>query len=452
MKLWEFIKNEMLESSMQTINENNAQMTYEETVIFVEEFSKKIRGEKCCAIICNSEMMSAIALLCCFCAGVTALPLSLRYGELHCNKILDRIKPTAVITDYGEQLQVTRITNSKYQIPTEFPAIIMCTSGTTGKPKGVMLSENNIISNVKDISDYFNIGCSDSILITRPIYHCAVITGELIVSLIKGVKIRFYSEEFSPSKTLELINNYKISVFCGTPTFLSMMSRLKRNYDSPLKHICVSGECMDKETALKIAESFSKSKIYHVYGLTEACPRVAYLPPELFSLYPEYVGFPLKNVSIKIMNDVNECKPGEEGVLWVKGENVMMGYFDDLKKTKDVMNGKWLCTGDIAVMNKEGLIKIKGRNDQMIIKAGMNIYPTEIETAIKFDERVKEVMVYGFKNKYGIQIGMKIVGDFNNTNEVKKLCQECMPTFQIPTLIELVEKLPKNASGKIVRK
>lgn len=129
----------------------------------------------------------------------------------------------------------------------------------------------------------------------------------------------------------------------------------------------------------------------------------------------------------------------------------MLGYYAEKEKTQKVLKDGWLCTGDIACIGDSGFLKIKGRNDDLIIKAGMNIYPAEVEYELKRDSRVKEVLVYGFDTISGKQIGMKIVGDFLSVDEVRKLCIEHLPLFQIPQVIELVDELPKNGSGKIIR-
>ncbi len=454
MKLWEYIKKNMLKYPRQAVCENGTEISYDNLVIWAELFARKLRGLNCCAILCNSEMAAAMALLSCFAAEVTAVPLSLRYGELHCNKILDTVSPDAVITDQGGEINIRYISNSGYIVPEEHPALIMCTSGTTGKPKGVMLSESNIVANVGDIADYFDINESDTILISRPLYHCAVLTGEFLTALVKGSRIRFYSEKFNPPKILELFKEYRITAFCGTPTLLSMTARFKReSANDCLKHICISGECMDSQTGHRIAKAFPKCEIYHIYGLTEACPRVSYLPPNLFNRYPDFVGIPLKSVSVRIADkNGNPLPDGKEGILWVKGDNIMMGYYNEPDKTAEVLRDGWLCTGDIAVINDVGLLKIKGRNDGLIIKSGMNIYPAEIEAALKTDPRVKEVLAYGIESKHGMQIGLKIAGDFNSVSEVKKLCSECLPYFQISNYIEIMPEISKNCSGKIIRR
>ncbi len=455
MTLWEYLKSKMQNNLGQVVCENHAEMTYEELIVFAEEYAKKLKGIKCCAILCNCEMAASVALLSCFAAGVTALPLSQRYGKLHCSKILETISPDAVIVDGNSLFQLIYLSDSKYVEPEVKPALIMCTSGTEGIPKGAMLTEKNIMTNIADISLYFHITSSDSILISRPLYHCAVLTGEFLTALLKGIKIRFYSGPFHPALMLKLLEQHEITVFCGTPTLIHMMARLKRAENKCcLKHICISGECMGTEIAMRIAKAFSSADIYHVYGLTEACPRVAFLPPKLFGKYPDCVGVPLKSVSLKVVRkDGTMAGIGEIGVLWVKGGNVMAGYYNNPQKTAETICDGWLCTGDLALMNEAGLLKIIGRNDDLIIKAGMNIYPQEVESAVKADARVREVLVYGEKDEtVGTLLAMDIAGDFSSADEIRDLCRGCLPAYQMPVKINLVAELPKNGSGKIVRR
>lgn len=455
MKLWNYLKNKMQKNLQQKVCEGNSSMTFEEMIVFAEEFSKELNGFRCCAILCQSEMAASMALLSCFAAGVAALPLSQRYGELHCNKILDAIGPDAVITDQDGDFRIVYIKDSTYVEPDVHPALIMCTSGTTGVPKGAILSETNVMTNVSDIAEYFNIDSFDSLLISRPLYHCAVLTGEFLTALVKGTKIRFYSGTFNPAVVLKILKDYDITAFCGTPTLLSMMARFKRKSNADvLKHICISGECMSMETGLSIAEAFPDAEIYHIYGLTEACPRVAYLPPSKFKGNADCVGVPLRSVSLKIVSaDGGLVGKNEIGVLWVKGDNVMAEYYKNPQKTNEVLKDGWLCTGDLALFTDEGFLKIKGRNDDLIIKAGMNIYPQEIESALKLDYRVKDVFVRGYTDdKLGVQIELNITGDFSDVSEVKDLCRTNLSAYQVPTRINLLEEIPKNGSGKIIRR
>lgn len=453
--LWNFLKEKMGKHLSKTVGENGSTMTYEELIIFSERIGEKLWGEKCCAIYCKSEFAAAIAVLGCFAANVTAVPLSPRYGEKHCRKILELVSPTCLITDDDGELKVHYISDYKYVTPEESPALIMCTSGTTGVPKGAMLSGKNIVTNVRDICRYFSIDETDTILISRPLYHAAVLTGEFLAALVKGVNIEFYSESFNPIEIIKIWKEKNITVFCGTPTSLSLMARFAGEGDTyAIKYVVVSGECMSAETGARLAKAFNRAKIYHVYGLTEACPRVSYLPPEYFSRYSDCVGVPLYSVGIKIADIYgNELKSGKKGVLWVRGDNIMMGYYNANSETKKIMKNGWLCTKDIASITKDGWLKIYGRSDDMIIRAGMNIYPAEIEAELKKDERTKEALVYGISDKSGtIQIALDISGDFKDKNEVCTICKSLLPAYQMPTVINLMESLPKNGSGKIIRK
>ncbi len=453
MALWKYIKNAMLQHPNRRFFENEASMTYEEVVVFAEHFGASLRGQTCCAVLCHSEMLEAIAILSCVAADVTVLPLSIRYGTLHANKILRQTGVGHVITDASGELEIVSVSEDHYAEPQKHPAFIMCTSGTSGIPKGVMLSEKNIMTNISDISSYLAPSCNDRILICRPLFHSAVLTGEFLTGLLSGADIRFCSDSFQPAKLLSLLEQHQITMIGGTPTMLRMLARFKRVPLPYLNKVIVSGECMSEEVGRQLEAAFPNALIFHVYGLTEASPRVSYLPPDLFHSYPNSVGIPLNSVAVRIIKtDNTEAKENEEGLLWVKGENVMLGYYRDPEQTARVLKDGWLCTGDIAKRNEDGYLFIKGRADDMIIRAGMNIYPQEIEAEIKKDPRVKEVLVCGVTHPHiGTQIAMKISGAFSNREEIMTLCKERLPAYQIPSTVDLVEELPKTVSGKLLR-
>ena len=454
MNLWNYIREHMQKYPNQTVGEENAVLTYEELIIYAETFKKKLLGETCCLICCHSEMATAMALLGCFAAEVTAVPLSVRYGEIYLRKILENFNPSCLITDKDGEVQIYHVEDSNVFIPDEHPTLIMWTSGTTGVPKGVMLSEKNIITNVQDILEYFTIESSDTILIFRPLYHCAVLTGEFISALIRGVKIVFCSEPFNPYTIVGLLKQWKVTVLGGTPTLFHMLSRFTIQNNIPfLNHMVISGECMNESVGQKIRDAFPNAKIYHVYGLTEACPRISYMPPEYFDRAPDCVGIPLSSVKIEIRDRAgNPVNSGEEGILWVQGKNIMQGYYNRQDLTEKVLQDGWLCTGDIACMREGRWLKIIGRSDDMIIRAGMNIYPQEVEAELKKDPRTDEVFIYGYEDPLcGTQLGVKISGDFFTEDDVRAMCVERLPPFQVPMKIEIVTELPKNSSGKVIR-
>lgn len=450
MTLWKYIKGKMLEHPTQTIGEKGASMTYEELCIFAESFAKKLTADYY-GILCNYEMSSAMALLACIAAGKSTVPLPTRYGKEMYDKIWERAEPPYIITDASGGLMIFPVSaekNSKH--PTQDTAVILFTSGSTGKPKGIMLSEDNIIANINDISSYFPIASDDTILISRPLYHSSVLTGEFLVSLCAGAKIVFTSEAFQPLNMFELIKRHKITVFGSTPTLMTMLSRFVRDpRELSVRLLSISGECMSEGMARSIRKAFPKADIYCGYGLSEASPRVAYLPAKDFDDDPTCAGIALPSVKIRIERpNGNDAAKWEIGEVLVKGNNVMIGYFDDAERTRNTLRNGWLHTGDLGYIGKNGMLYVKGRKDDMIIRAGMNIYPSEIENALSSDIRIRDIQVYGYKKNDTQEIGMTVSGDFNSEDEVIALCRQRLPSYQMPSKIELVNELEKNTGGK----
>ena len=455
MKLWHYIREKMLDHPDQRIIEGDVFMTYEEMCIFAENYAKKLTAPYY-AILCNSEMASAMALLACFAAGKTAIPLPTRYGEKYYKKILDKADPPALISDFSGELQEIIFDSIGGEHLGDSTAVILFTSGSTGTPKGVMLSEENLISNLQGISMYLSMSKQDKILIARPLYHSSVLTGEFLVALNQGANIVFSSEPFQPLHILRMIKKHHITVFGSTPTLLSTLSRFARDTRdvSSVRLISVSGELMSEGMAKQIRQAFPKAKVYCGYGLTEASPRVAFLPAELFDETPTVTGRSLRGVSMRIVDNGGEAiwESNKIGELWVKGDNIMQGYFRDAKKTQKTLTDGWLHTGDLAFWNEDDLLCICGRKDDMIIRAGMNIYPAEVENAISADPRVKDVLVYGYKKDSTQEVGMKISGDFLCIDEIIDLCKEKLPSFQIPSKIEIVDENAIAQGGKKRRK
>ena len=450
MTLWEYIKCKMLEHPTQTISEEGASITYEDLCIFAESYAQKLTADHY-GILCNYEMSSAMALLACIAAGKSAVPLPMRYGKEMYEKIWERAESPCIITDIGGGLKIIPISPESYPKPPEKDTVvILFTSGSTGNPKGIMLGEENLICNIEDIRSYFPITSNDTILISRPLYHSSVLTGEFLVSLCAGAKIVFTSESFQPLNILKLLKTNKATVFGSTPTLMAVLSRFVREPQQlSVRLLSISGECMTEGMAGIIRKAFPKADVYCGYGLSEASPRVAYLPADDFGDDPTCAGIALSSVKIRIARDNGkDAARGEVGEVLVKGNNVMTGYFNDTERTRRTIRHGWLHTGDLGYIGKNGRLYIKGRKDDMIIRAGMNIYPAEIENTLSIDGRVREIQVYGY-NKNGTQeIGMKVSGDFCSVDEVMKMCRQYLPSYQVPSKIDLVSELEKNAGGK----
>lgn len=438
-RLFSYIKKEMRKYPNQTLTDGVKTVTFTDLLANAQSQAKQLTKQKY-GILCESSLGTATAVLACFYAGKTAVLLSSRYGRQHCASIITKTKLSHLITDEG----IHRLSeDSQEKEDLSDVALMMCTSGTTGLPKAAMITQENLIANLEDIRKYFKIDCGDRILISRPLYHCAVLTGEFLISLLLGVQIHFFDASFNPAAILSKIQSENITVFCATPTLLYHLASFALRFHKrlPLKKIAVSGECMTERAARKIRDALPDADIYHVYGLTEASPRVSFLPPELFDKAPCSVGVPLASLTCRV----------DGGELLISGKSVMKGYYEDPIYTEQALSGGWLHTGDLADIDINGLITIHGRKDSMIIRSGMNIYPAEIENKLLEDERVQEVVAFGVPDKtVGQRIHIKAVSSLA-IDELFALCREKLPPVQCPDVIELAEWLARSASGKLVR-
>ncbi len=452
MRIWEELCEKIRMHPYSTVKEKERTLSYTAFISEAEKLAEQL-DKPCYGILCSSEMNAGIALLACFAAGVTAVPLSPRYGERHCHKIKEKMKMPGMITDETGALKVTSSNLGEYHDPRKRPALVLCTSGTTGSPKGIMLSAKNLLTNVKDIDRYFALSAEDRILIARPLYHGAVLTGEFLLSLWRGVHIVFSSTAFSPTAWLQILQRENITVLCGTPTLLSTFSHFMMRQKHSLRCLAVSGERLLPKQAQAIRAAFPTAEIYSVYGLTEASPRALYLPPDLFDQYPGACGYPLHSVDAAIVDNAGNLLGDDRiGELALRGDNIMQGYFDDPNLTAQKKKNGWLYTGDMALRNEKGIYYILGRKDDLIIRAGMNIYPQEIEQTLEADERVSAALAYPIEEENGGQkIGLKVVGDFEDKKALYAFCQKVLPPWQMPSVFELVESIPQNASGKKIR-
>ncbi|MBQ2775250.1 MAG: acyl--CoA ligase [Clostridia bacterium] len=432
--LWEFLSEKVLSNPSKLLADGNGTITYKELHENVMLLSRKLKRHCKYAILCESELYAATAILACFASGAVAVPMSVRYGGQHKKSIVESIKISWLISDEG----IKRIDEDAEEADDlSDTAVIMCTSGTTGKPKGVKLSEENILSNLTSIQDYFKLTDTDRILILRSLFHISALTGEFLTALSAGADICFFGNSFLPIVAAKTVVDNDITVLCATPTLLNQLCSIfsRTNKQIPLRKVVVSGECLTRAVADRMISTLPEAELLNVYGLTEASPRVSALLPEDFEKYPESVGKPIKNVEVKIV----------DGELCVRGKNVMQGYYLNPEATKKKIIDGWLHTGDVAEL-KDGFLYIKGRLDDMIIRAGVNIYPQEIENVLLRSPGIREALAL---EKDG-RILVKLVGTISK-KEALTICQKELPTYAIPEQIEFVESLPKTATGKLVR-
>ena len=412
MRLWGYLKDKM-QAFRDKVAIVNIGITYGEILSYPENGEGK-------TVICDgSGAEQAVHILRCIASGNVAVPVTKAYGAERYDEICREIE------------------NDKNKYPDL--AFIMFTSGTTGKAKGVMLTDTNIITNLEYISGYFDLTTMERICISRPLVHIAVLTGELLYALTKGMSIYFYEKPFNPVALLRCLKQESIDVFCSTPTVCSALTRFSRSA-LPIRAAAISGERLTEKTARALYEKNPDVAFYNVYGLTEHSPRAAALPPKDFVRKAGSIGKPIGNVEMRI----------ENGELLIRSPCVMKGYYKK-EGTERIRDG-WLYTGDAAHIDNDGYFYIDGRKDDMIIRAGVNIFPQEIESVLKQCPGVEECVAYGEDDMlYGQKIVVKVRGTVTSA-QLRQFAARNLPPHLIPNEYRFNEPIEYTASGKLKRK
>lgn len=339
-------------------------------------------------------------------------------------------------------------------------AVMLHTSGTTNNPKKVMLTHNNIISNIIANIKSLRLSNKDISLIVLPMVFGYCNTAQFLSHLYVGAKIVIMDGIFLPQKFFELVERKKVTNTTAVPTMLLMLQdyRYGMNYSiDSLRFICFGGGVISTEQIRIMMNKFPKIDFIQTYGQTECSPRVTALLPNDAIRKIGSVGKPIPGVEIKI-NDNGMIKFHDKsyiiGEVLVKGSNVMKGYYKNDNATREVKEGEWIHTGDIGYIDEEGYLYLKGRAKNIIISSGINIYPEEIESIIKEIDGVKDVHVKGKEDK---KLGEVTIADIVVENEniskedILMHCRGKISSYKIPHEINFVEKLEVTYNGKIKR-
>jgi long-chain acyl-CoA synthetase len=333
-------------------------------------------------------------------------------------------------------------------------ALIMYTSGTSGFPKGVMLTYANLWSNLSDILGYFDIGAGDRLLLVRPLTHASAITGELLPGLYNGSPIVIKPNDATPLSAIREIVERRISVLCTTPTVAAALARIAFRHDvSGLRRIILSGEMLLETPLSKIREAFPETAIGNAYGLTEAAPRISCLTDLSEGSGLQSVGKPLRSVRLKIADESGETAvEGSRGVLWISGPNIMKGYFRDDTATAGKLKDGWLVTSDLASFH-EGELFVHGRADDVFIRGGINIHPLEIESYLLEIDGISEALVFARQEDKGTRISAWVVAapELDRHDIYKRVLSHQPDSRLWPDVIEVKTSLPKTPSGKLLR-
>lgn len=407
--------------------------------------------------------------------GATVVPITISSTFENISNIVDDCKPVLVLTSESlfshikntelvnktdiKSISIKEIGRTDYvesqQCKTGQLAMIIYTSGTTNEAKGVMLTHKNLIANTEAILDYLRLDNSDSTLATLPFTYSY--GNSILLTHTKASGLLYLSRAAYPQAILSLLKKENITGFSTVGSYLNIL--LKQENFTPeifgkLRYITLAGEHTAKSDLIKLKDIDKDLKIYVMYGQTEASARLTYLEPSMLYKKIGSVGKPIKNVTLKIIDeDGKEVECGESGEIIVKGENIMAGYLNKPDETKEVLKNGWLYTGDIAYKDSDGYIYITGRKNDIIKYFGYRISPMEIENYINMHANILESAVVAYHNEDNVKIAAVIVlkDDKLDISDLSKTLKKSLPLYKIPSIFHVVDQLPKTSNGKIKR-
>ncbi|MCB2354022.1 AMP-binding protein [Clostridium estertheticum] len=339
-------------------------------------------------------------------------------------------------------------------------AVILFTSGSTGNPKGVMLTHYNLIYNTNSIIEYLKLTNNDRVETVLPFYYCYG-TSILHTHFRVGGSLVINNKFMFPQTVIEDINKYNCTGFSGVPStyqILLRMTDMKNTKFPTLRYITQAGGKLPEIFIKQLIDILGVVDIFIMYGQTEATARLSYLPPCLIKEKMNSIGRGIKGTQLQVLNSQgNKVKVGEIGEVVAQGGNIMKGYFNDKQATDKVLIKGNLYTGDVAKVDDDGFIYIVAREKNIIKSGGIRISPKEIEDIILQIPEVVECIVIGVLDDIlgeAVKAFVVLVADkpFVDFKYILDFCKKQLPPYKRPRYIEFLNGLPKNSSGKVLIK
>ncbi len=458
--------------------DGSRRVTYAELSREVDTLAKQfdanrgIAGERILILLENSPefIVSYFAVMQ---AGGIAVPLSAQATGGALDGIIEDCSPAAVIdrekgvrsAGKGLGIRVTEREREKRgpshcsgpgNVKENDVALILYTSGSAGKPKGVMLTHRNLVANAKSIVGYLKLDHEDSVMVILP-FHYSYGNSLLTTHVLVGGCLVLENSFVFPNVVLDRIREERITGFAGVPsTFASLLNRsnIRRQTFPSLRYVTQAGGAMAPKLARDLKEVLPGSDIFIMYGQTEAAPRLTYLDPSELVRKEGSIGKAIPGVRITLRReDGSIVNPGDVGEIVAEGENIMAGYWNSPEETAMVLRNGGLYTGDLAREDEEGFIYIVGRRSEMIKTGGHRVSPKEIENILSEMAGVAEVAVIGVPDEVlGQSIKAFIVpkpGISLTEMDVLRYCSQKFEAFMIPKFIIFMEGLPKTTNDKI---
>jgi long-chain acyl-CoA synthetase len=342
-------------------------------------------------------------------------------------------------------------------------SLLMYTAGTTGSPKGVMLTHANLLANLESCRRVMDVGPRDRFLCLLPMFHAFSWTVNVLLPLRLGASVVVMEAPTPFEPVLKAIWDHKVTVFCGVPPLFAALTQKIRGirawvlrFLNPVR-VAVSGAAALPPKVLRDFERKFHIPLLEGYGLTEASPVVAVQPLHR-SRKAGTVGPPLPGVEVKIIDEEERPLPKDTvGEICVRGANVMAGYFKRTEETRETFTRDgWLKTGDLGRLDAGGRLSVVDRKKDLIIVKGLNVYPLEIETVLLSQPDVAEAAVIGVPDDTGDEVINAFVvpkpGKTVSPEALLLACRQALAPFKVPREIHGWDVLPKNTLGKVLKK
>jgi len=338
-------------------------------------------------------------------------------------------------------------------------AAVIYTSGTTGRPKGAMLTHGNVLFNIQSTKAGHKLRPDDVHLLSVPLFHVTGLNTIMPTALDQGAPL-VVSAQVDPEDQFDTIAKYHCTTCFGVPTTYYLLTSLK-NLDAArfnsLRLICYSGAPMSPLTIKKLRELFPRCELHNFFGLTETTSVSTVLPDNQALSRSESVGLPPPGLEAAIF-DANDqpLPPNAVGELVLRGPSIFKGYYKRDQATADALRGGWFHTGDTAMIDVDGYVYLRGRQKEMLIVAGENVYPIEVENALCAHPAVQEAAVFARPDPALGEIAHAAVvlrpGQALTERELKAFVTERLAAFKVPRTIKFLPSLPRNPSGKVMKR
>ncbi len=336
-------------------------------------------------------------------------------------------------------------------------AVILYTSGTTGKPKGAELTHANLYRNADVATTLAQTSEEDVVLGALPLFHSFGQTCGLNATIRQGGLLTLIPR-FDPAHALEIIQRDKVTIFQGVPTMFGGMlnSDRREEFDVSSLRVCMSGgAAMPGEVMRGFEEAFG-CKVLEGYGLSETSPVASFNHPDKERKVGS-IGTPIEGVEMKVVDDDgNDVEQGEVGEIVIKGHNIMKGYWKREEATKESIKDGWFATGDMGKIDEDGYFFIVDRKKELIIRGGYNVYPREIEEVLYEHPAIEEAAVVGVPDdNMGEEVGAAVVlkkGEDLSEDELRDYVKEQVASYKYPRKIWFADELPKGPTGKILKR